>query len=440
MRRAGALPDTNEAARFVAYLATLGIRAQADPGADGHDVWVWDDDHLVRACDELERFRADPADVRYATPERAPEAPGLPRRSVLQSLRDNPLTAALAVTAILVTGTWMSGRSIDRLVTDYHTFPGEPWRLISSIFPHAGIFHLIFNVLWLWALGSRMESVFGTARYAAAILLFAAASSCAEFAFSLAGGVGLSGVVYGLFGFLWIAARRDRRFAGAIGRQTAALLIGWFFLCIVLTETGAMNVANVAHGAGAVSGILLAWTVGARRRWIPASALAALILSTLAAATWARPIVNPRAAAMERWQRARETYLAGNLQRALRMVEGHPPYPAHLLIESGDYAAARGLYEDYVRDESAPRTDPNRNIAHYNLACIYSLLSVGKEGPKAEPISTPSPEEAAGWRDRAFDHFGRAVASGFSDFAHARTDPDLEPLRADDRWTVTVDK
>ena len=67
------------------------------------------------------------------------------------------------------------------------------------------------------------------------------------------GGVGLSGVVYGLFGLLWVLSRRDSRFRDAMDRQTVQLMVAWFFLCIVLTITGAWKVANVAHGAGCVA-------------------------------------------------------------------------------------------------------------------------------------------------------------------------------------------
>ena len=80
------------------------------------------------------------------------------------------------------------------------------------------------------------------------VLLFAAGSSAADYAVSF-GGIGLSGVIYGLFGLLWVLSRYnpDR---GAVDPNTDVVFTAWFFLCIVLTYTGSMNVANVAHGAG----------------------------------------------------------------------------------------------------------------------------------------------------------------------------------------------
>ena len=54
------------------------------------------------------------------------------------------------------------------------------------------------------------------------ILLFAAGSAAAEYAFSQ-GGLGLSGVTFGLFGMLWMLARNDRRFADGVDWRAAGL-------------------------------------------------------------------------------------------------------------------------------------------------------------------------------------------------------------------------
>src|SRR5687767_2713344 len=114
----------------------------------------------------------------------------------------------------------------------------------------ADALHLAFNLYWLWVLGTLVEQSFGHVRTALLLVFLAAASGAADFALA-EGGVGLSGVGYGLFGMLWVLSRRDPRFAGAVDSGTVALFVTWFFLCIVGTYFGTMNVGNVAHGAGA---------------------------------------------------------------------------------------------------------------------------------------------------------------------------------------------
>ena len=100
-------------------------------------------------------------------------------------------------------------------------------------------------------------------RTAGLYALLATGSSLAEYDFG-GQGVGLSGVGYGLFGFLRVLSRRDRHFAGSVDEQTVVLFIAWFFLCIVLTVKDVMHIANVAHAAGCLLGLLTGYAVTGR--------------------------------------------------------------------------------------------------------------------------------------------------------------------------------
>ena len=158
-----------------------------------------------------------------------------------------PVTVSVGVLAIVTTIAWHSGRDISPLIMDFHTWHGEPWRLLTSALPHVDFFHLIFNLYWLLVFGSIVEEAFGQLRTAAIFVFFAVGSAAAEYAL-YEGGVGLSGVGYGLFGLLWVLSGRDDRFRGSVNIQTIGLFIAWFFFCIVLTASGSWAVANVAHG------------------------------------------------------------------------------------------------------------------------------------------------------------------------------------------------
>jgi membrane associated rhomboid family serine protease/TPR repeat protein len=163
---------------------------------------------------------------------------------------------------------------------------------ITSIFPHVGILHLIFNVYWLWVFGTLIEEVYGHVKTVALVLLFAIVPNALEYAFS-AGGVGLSGVGYGLFGLLWILSKRDERFRDAIDQRTIRLFVIWFFFCILATVTNLMLIGNIAHGAGAVLGILtgFAITMPERRATITAG-IGSIFVFAIWASTFGRPSVN----------------------------------------------------------------------------------------------------------------------------------------------------
>jgi GlpG protein len=166
---------------------------------------------------------------------------------------------------------------------------GQVWRLLTSVFLHdtSSPLHIGFNALWMWRLGKPVETWMGSLRYAAFFVAVGTASSAAQF-LTGAPGIGLSGVVYALVGFL-IVLRREEQFAAELMPPgLIQFFAAWFFICILLTHFGWLPVANAAHGAGAVSGLLFGWAVVARRR-VVATAGAALFCIALTAATLYMP-------------------------------------------------------------------------------------------------------------------------------------------------------
>ena len=181
------------------------------------------------------------------------------------------------------------------MTVDYRIWSGQIWRPLTATFPHLDSLHLIFNLYWTWFFGSRIEQVFGSARTAALFAFLAAGSSMAEYDFG-SQGVGLSGVGYGLFGFLWVLSHRDRRFWGLVDNRTVALFLGWFVLCVVLTVREIWHIGNVAHGAGLILGLLAGWAVvrqdHVRTRLLYGAVLAGILVLLVVAGTVARPYLN----------------------------------------------------------------------------------------------------------------------------------------------------
>jgi membrane associated rhomboid family serine protease len=205
-----------------------------------------------------------------------------------------PVTTTIIAMAIIATWRWHSGANIGPFLLGSENWFQQPWRFVTPMLFHVNILHLVFNLYWFWVFGSLLEFEFGSGRTLALYLLIAVVPINAEIAF-LHGGVGLSGVVYGQVGILWVLSRNDRRFQDAMDRQTMQLMIIWFFLCIVLTVTDVWKIGNVAHGVGLVLGVLLGWALSARKpahRIGSGIALAVLTLLSIVGATVARPWVN----------------------------------------------------------------------------------------------------------------------------------------------------
>jgi membrane associated rhomboid family serine protease len=148
------------------------------------------------------------------------------------------------------------------LINWYELSQGQWWRLITPIFLHFGLLHLLFNMVWLWELGRVIEWRFGWSRLLLLVLLAGVASNLAELAWSGPLFGGMSGVVYALLTYLWMQGRFNPWLGLDVPRHILAIMLAWFFLCWM----GLLGpVANMAHTGGLIVGALWGY-VDARRR------------------------------------------------------------------------------------------------------------------------------------------------------------------------------
>ena len=133
----------------------------------------------------------------------------------------------------------------------YGIWSGHQWfGLIGSIFIHAGVLHLACNCYWFWLFGRIMEVELGWMRYLSLVIGCAWMTGTVELALSGNPGVGLSGVLYAMFGYMIMNRGRIQAFSHVLPSKTIALLGVWLFACIGLTYLGVLAVANGAHFAG----------------------------------------------------------------------------------------------------------------------------------------------------------------------------------------------
>lgn len=256
-----------------------------------------------------------------------------------------PMSTLVGVAAIGVTLLWWKAGHMDMLVGGRAPVGQQPWTLVTSILPHANVVHLAFNLYWWWYFATRAEACWGPAKLLGVTLLLAVVSSAADVALAH-GGVGLSGVAYGLLTMIYVLQRTDERFAGTIAQQTAMAFVYWFFLCIALTLANIWQVGNVAHGAGALAGWLIGLAVVAsgRTRWRWIVCVATFGVATLAGATVARPWVN------------------------VAYLQHHDAIDGLDALQRKDYAAAATHYE------AALRKAPQDAASHAGLGCAYHGL------------------------------------------------------------------
>jgi GlpG protein len=313
MRQIATLADEEAARKFADYLLTLKIDSNVAHDPAGFAVWVCDEDKVERARQELAEFTRDPAHPRYGEAvgraqalrkQEAREEKAYARRqrhiekemALASTVGKQPVTllllaASVAVTLLTNFGKLTDSGLLEKLYIAPYTIQGEwvywypqlgldavlhgqVWRLVTPIFIHLNPLHLIFNMLMLLALGGSVESAAGKWKYLLLVLVLAVSSNVAEYYmnFSLAQQPwfslqpspffgGMSGVLYGLFGFAWVKSRYEPEYGLHMSRQNVTIMLVWLVVCLV----GVVGpVANVAHIAGMLAGMLLGY---APRLW-----------------------------------------------------------------------------------------------------------------------------------------------------------------------------
>ncbi|MBN1507108.1 MAG: rhomboid family intramembrane serine protease [Sedimentisphaerales bacterium] len=287
MRLIGHLEDEAQTKRFTDFLYSRGIESHTDPAADGRrQVWVIDDINVEAATSLLAHFREAPDDPAVEQAARAAEKQRLrkekaqaPKRVSIVDARTlfyTPpvpvgflsviLIAICVVVAVMtklgenqsltqplsITRYWEADRHVpgDRSLPEVRH--GQVWRLFTPIFLHFGILHLLFNMLWLRDLGSMIEARRSSWMLLILVLVLAGTSNLAQFLYKGPDFGGMSGVVYGLLGYIWMQGRFNPASGLSLQPQTVAMMVVWFVVCL----TGmAGPVANTVHAVGFAVGI-----------------------------------------------------------------------------------------------------------------------------------------------------------------------------------------
>lgn len=156
---------------------------------------------------------------------------------------------------------------------------GRWWGLIASTCVHVDLWHIVFNMLWLARLGPLMERGLGSLKTLAFFISAGLVSSTLQL-FIGGPGIGFSGVVYAMGGFMWAAWPRYTGFLEGFTSNSLRWLLIWQALCFALAWGGMIQIANTAHISGMAFGFLAGlWACrGTRKGWYWLTATAAMLL------------------------------------------------------------------------------------------------------------------------------------------------------------------
>ena len=296
MRLIGHLENPGAAATFSQYLLIQGIANELEQERQGWAVWVHSEDELDKAKSLLSGYLGNPEHPKFrvASLTRATTPPPKPEKaskasvpvtaavassegssreaSAVPRFAMGPLTMALLLVCVVIALASDFGESTELLAPLFVTafevtgslikwFPGMPeissgeiWRIWTPMLIHFGPLHLFMNLLWLVYLGGMIESRERSWRLALLILPIAGISNLAQYLLSGPNFGGMSGVVYGLLGYIWMKCRHRPDCGYRLSLNTVTFMLIWFFLCLAGIIPG---VANGAHTFGLLTGV--AW-------------------------------------------------------------------------------------------------------------------------------------------------------------------------------------
>jgi membrane associated rhomboid family serine protease len=159
---------------------------------------------------------------------------------------------------------------------------GQYYRLITDAFLHANWLHLFFNMWALFVVGPALETMLGRARYATVYIASALGGSALVYLAAPVGQdvLGASAAIFGLFGGLFVAARRVNANVAGIG----FVLVANLFITFAVP-----NISWQGHIGGLITGsaITAAYAYAPRQLRgavaVAAPALAGLVIAVIVA-------------------------------------------------------------------------------------------------------------------------------------------------------------
>ncbi len=293
MRKIAMLQERERARQFANMLYLRGISSQVERGAEGWEIWVVQEERLAEARELLRQLEAGEIDDKQEQAAIEAEKRRLRHEIENAAARQNyidvgrrwrsesflsrgitPLTAALIAASIAVAVITKLGDDrearrpfhITRFTVNEsrntiewdkglpEVAHGQLWRLLTPVFVHFGILHILFNMLWLKDLGGMIERRQGWLMLLAMVAATGVLSNLAQYWWHGPNFGGMSGVVYGLLGYVWLRGRYDPTSGYVLDPRT----VTWMGLWLVLCMTGMMGpIGNAAHVVGLLVG--MAW-------------------------------------------------------------------------------------------------------------------------------------------------------------------------------------
>lgn len=133
---------------------------------------------------------------------------------------------------------------------------GQWYRIFGPNFMHGSAEHIVMNLCWWWLFASHIEHLFGTRRLVLIFIIASVFANCAQLIVTGPNFLGLSGINYAIFGFMWwIDFLRPK---WGLGMPTGLVAVMLLWIVVGYADVFAIPFANEAHLFGLIAGCLMA--------------------------------------------------------------------------------------------------------------------------------------------------------------------------------------
>ncbi|HQV41137.1 MAG: rhomboid family intramembrane serine protease GlpG [Moraxellaceae bacterium] len=274
-------PEKRIALAFSDYLSSIGLPNHLEQNQDGFSLLIDNSDDIAQARLELDAFISSPQDNRYWQASwqsgHAQAEPVYPDAGTSTAMnwwhRGGKLTRAVALLCVVV----FAGLNLmPTIFFEWLHYPSaltasaigaQWWRLLTPAILHFSLMHIAFNLLWWWELGGLIERGQSALRLLGISVVIAMISNAAQGIQYGPNFGGLSGVIYGLLGYLWLYPIFNPAAGFRMRKEILWFMLGW----LAIGYTGVLDVlfgpvSNVGHLSGLLAGMGLGVVIGLANR------------------------------------------------------------------------------------------------------------------------------------------------------------------------------
>lgn len=269
----GQVNNLRMAQAFIDYANGLGATCQLKEIENGCEIWLVNGEKRQLTEKEFEEFIHSPNQGKYIaaswqTPNQQIEASNDLTRNPNQELLAIIISKSSIFVTIIFALCWIvfifGGQGQGNLSNFLFFTPfnqpfdmAQPWRVVTPALIHFSMLHITMNLIMWWHFGGLIEIKQSTRRLITLFFFAAIISNTAQYLVSSANFGGMSGVVYALFGYVWIYTKYKPN--EGITMAPALFGVSLFWMAAGFFELLPMNIANTAHLTGLLSGLVFGY-------------------------------------------------------------------------------------------------------------------------------------------------------------------------------------